>query len=86
MNSVSGISYSQTRSNILRTNKEKPVLELWKTKPDECCRIFKVEPTREAVKDLDTWISDLRRTKDGTRSECREVEKRGNIVKITPYS
>ena len=65
-------------------SKERPIPGLWKTDPDECCRIFKVEPTREVVKDLDAWISGLRRTEGSTRSECKEVEKRGNLVKINP--
>lgn len=61
-----------------------PVPDLWKTDPDECCRIFKVEPTRLAVKHLDAWIAGLRRTEGITRREFKEVEFRGNIVKINP--
>jgi len=63
---------------------QKPIPDLWKTDPDECCRIFKVEPTKEAVKDLDAWISGLRRSEGSTRVACREIEKRGSIVKINP--
>ncbi len=70
-------------------SKERPILGLWKTDPDECCRIFKVEPTRVAVKDLDAWFSGLRKTEGRTRQDYKEVEVRdcrgdSNLVKINP--
>lgn len=65
-------------------SKAEPVPDLWKTDPDECCRIFKVEPTKEAVKDLDAWFAGLRKTEGRTRTDYKEVEVRGNLVKINP--
>jgi len=65
-------------------SEREPIPGLWETDPDECCRIFKVEPTKEAVKDLDAWISGLRKTEGRTRRDFKEIEKRGNIVKINP--
>lgn len=65
-------------------SQEKPIEGLWRTDPDECCRIFKVEPTREAVKDLDAWFAGLRKTEGITRRDFKEVEIRGNLVKINP--
>ena len=65
-------------------SREKPIPGLWQTDPDECCRIFKVEPTREAVKDLDAWLTGLRKTEGRTRQDYKEVEVRGNLVKINP--
>ena len=55
-----------------------------KTNPDECCRILKVEPTKEAVKDLDAWICGLRNTEGRTRKDYKEVEEKGGLVKINP--
>ncbi len=57
--------------------------DLHLTDPDECCRILKVEPAREAVKDLDAWITGLRSTEGRTRTNYKEVELRG-LVKINP--
>jgi phosphoadenosine phosphosulfate reductase len=57
---------------------------LWKTLPDECCRILKVEPTKEAVKDLDAWITGLRATEGRTRTEYQEWELRGDLMKVNP--
>jgi len=72
-------------------SKENPIPDLWKTDPDECCRIFKVEPTKEAVKDLDGWLSGLRKTEGRTRQNFKEVEIRpchgdpaSVLVKINP--
>lgn len=65
-------------------SKEEPIPDLWKSDPDECCRIFKVEPTKEAVKDLDAWFSGLRKTEGRTRKYYKEIEKRGNLIKINP--
>lgn len=57
---------------------------LYETDPDECCRILKVEPTKEAVQDLDCWISGLRRTEGGVRKNYNERDIKGNLVKINP--
>jgi len=57
---------------------------LWETDPERCCDYFKVEPTREAVADLDAWICGLRRTEGSTRTDFDFVETRGGLVKINP--
>lgn len=67
-----------------RKAKEKTGKEIYSVDPDECCRMLKVEPTKEAVKDLDCWICGLRNTEGRTRKDYQEIEKRGNLVKINP--
>ena len=52
--------------------------------PDECCRLLKVEPTKEAVNDLDAWITGLRNTEGRTRVDYQEVEEKGGLIKINP--
>ncbi|MBS3090143.1 phosphoadenylyl-sulfate reductase [Candidatus Pacearchaeota archaeon] len=64
--------------------KEKTGKSLYETNPDECCRLLKVEPTKEAVKDLDAWITGLRKTEGQTREDYQEVEVKGGLVKINP--
>jgi phosphoadenosine phosphosulfate reductase len=49
-------------------SKDEVANDLWKTDPDECCRILKVEPTKEALADYDCWISGLRNTEGRTRA------------------
>jgi phosphoadenosine phosphosulfate reductase len=46
--------------------------------------MLKVEPTREAVKNLDCWISGLRNTEGRTRKDYREIERKGDLIKINP--
>ena len=52
-----------------------------------CCEIRKVHPLRRMLKDLDAWITGLRREQTFTRSNAKKVEideSNNNIVKINP--
>jgi phosphoadenosine phosphosulfate reductase len=57
---------------------------LHETDPDECCRIFKVVPTQQALEGYDAWITGLRSTEGRTRTDYQEVEEYNEIVKINP--
>lgn len=57
---------------------------IYKTEPDECCRMLKVDPTKVAVADLDAWITGLRNTEGRTRVDYQEVEEKGGLMKINP--
>jgi phosphoadenosine phosphosulfate reductase len=67
-------------------------VNLFKTDPDECCRINKVEPAKMALKNYDAWISGLRRTEGGTRTDFEYIEESsrefmsedGTITKVNP--
>jgi phosphoadenosine phosphosulfate reductase len=67
-----------------RKAREKMGQEIYCMDPDECCRMLKVEPTKEAVKHLDCWICGLRNTEGRTRKDYQEIERRGNLVKVNP--
>ena len=58
--------------------------EIYKTDPDECCRLLKVEPTKVAVKELDAWISGLRNTEGNVRKDYQHIEEKGGLMKINP--
>lgn len=67
--------------------KEKTRKSLYEINPDKCCRLLKVEPTKEAVKNLDAWITGLRKTEGQTRKDYGEIEydRSGpGLVKINP--
>jgi len=52
-----------------------------------CCAVRKVEPLNRALKDLDAWMTGLRREQAVTRVDIRKVEldkDHGDIVKINP--
>jgi phosphoadenosine phosphosulfate reductase len=65
--------------------------ELWKSKPDLCCTIRKVEPLQKKLGSIDAWITGLRRDQSNGRSRTQVLELyefdrlRGrNILKINP--
>jgi phosphoadenosine phosphosulfate reductase len=65
--------------------------ELYKTDPDRCCAINKVEPLQRALEDYDGWISGLRRDQSPLRAETPIVEAQmlpsGNeVMKIHPLA
>lgn len=52
-----------------------------------CCGVRKVEPLNRALKELNAWMTGLRREQALTRADVRKVEldkDHGNIVKINP--
>lgn len=61
--------------------------ELYKTDPDRCCDILKVEPTRQAIKEMGVkcWVTGLRCTEGRTRTDFREIEERDvGLIKLNP--
>ncbi len=61
--------------------------EPYKANPDLCCQINKVEPLDRAIKDLDAWISGIRRSQSKTRSDIQIVEEyQGGLFKINPLA
>ncbi len=61
---------------------------IYRTRPDECCRIRKVEPLREALTGFEAWISAIRRdqTPDRAKSGIVEWDARFNLVKVNPLA
>jgi phosphoadenosine phosphosulfate reductase len=61
--------------------------ELYQTKPDQCCDLLKVVPTRQAIQDMGVgcWVTGLRCTEGRTRVDFREVEQRDKgLLKLNP--
>lgn len=66
---------------------DEEVGDLYKTDPDKCCNILKVEPVRQAVEemDVDCWITGLRCTEGRTRTDYKEIEERDiGLIKLNP--
>jgi len=59
---------------------------LWSRAPDLCCEIRKLEPLKDALRDLDAWITAIRRDQTEARALSRAVEwdARWQRVKINP--
>lgn len=61
--------------------------DLCKSNPDECCKILKVGPTRQAVREMNVecWVTGLRCTEGRTRTDFQEVEQRDKgLLKLNP--
>ena len=54
-----------------------------------CCNIRKVNPLNRALKDLDAWITGLRRSQGDTRAGIAKIEvdtAHGGIIKVNPLA
>jgi len=71
---------------VYRSDAEMPD-KLYETEPDRCCDLLKVEPTRQAIAELDVacWVTGLRCTEGRTRTDFQEVEERdAGLIKLNP--
>ena len=62
--------------------------ELWKRDPDSCCGIRKVEPMRDALSSVETWVSGIRREDSQHRSHAPKFawDKRFGLWKLNPIA
>ncbi|WP_110113711.1 phosphoadenylyl-sulfate reductase [Bacillus sp. CGMCC 1.16541] len=60
--------------------------ELWKTNPNLCCQLRKIEPLKKALGGYEAWISGLRREQSPTRSQTQFFNKdeKFHKVKVCP--
>jgi len=61
--------------------------ELYKTDPDRCCDLLKVQPVKQAVEEMNVecWVTGLRCTEGRTRIDYQEVEERDKgLIKLNP--
>ena len=58
--------------------------QTYKTDPDLCCSINKVEPLEAIKKDYDVWASGLMRWQSDHRSSLDIFEERNGIIKFYP--
>ena len=71
---------------IFRNDVEIPD-KLYATDPDKCCDLLKVQPTRQAVREMNVacWVTGLRCTEGRTRTDFQEVEERDpGLIKLNP--
>jgi phosphoadenosine phosphosulfate reductase len=67
--------------------------ELWKRDPDLCCTMRKVLPLQSKLRDLDCWLTGLRRHQSDTRARIGVIELYdldgpggADIVKVNPMA
>jgi len=58
--------------------------QTWKSDPDFCCSINKVEPLELLKQDFDVWVSGLMRWQSDHRATLDIFEERNGIIKFYP--
>lgn len=58
--------------------------QTWKTDPDFCCSVNKVEPLQAIKKNFKVWVSGLMRWQTEHRSGLDVFEFRGGVIKFYP--
>lgn len=84
-------SYFPNRDAVETLEREKGFYSFRKSAEERkhCCGIRKVEPLARALRDLDAWVTGLRREQAVTRTEIHTVEideSHGGIIKINPLA
>jgi len=77
----------KTYPNLKLYQSDRPAEDLYKTDPDTCCNVYKVEPVRRAIEEMgvECWITGLRCTEGRTRTDFKEVEERDKgLIKLNP--
>ena len=61
---------------------------IYGTQPDECCRLRKMVPLRQALQGHEAWITAIRRdqTKDRSTAEVVEWDSKFNLIKVNPLA
>jgi phosphoadenosine phosphosulfate reductase len=61
---------------------------LWARDPDQCCNLRKVEPLVRKLRELDAWITSIRREQTLARAMAHKIEWDGKfgLVKINPLA
>ncbi|WP_223068748.1 phosphoadenylyl-sulfate reductase [Paenibacillus caui] len=67
---------------------EKHGAELWKSSPNECCNIRKVEPLTRILGQYEAWITGIRRDQAPTRANAKKIEYdvKFGLVKFNPIA
>jgi phosphoadenosine phosphosulfate reductase len=62
--------------------------ELWAREPDACCALRKVEPMREALDDVDVWVTGLMRSQSPSRAGLRvaEWDWQYQLLRVSPLA
>jgi phosphoadenosine phosphosulfate reductase len=63
-----------------------PTGTLWRTDPDRCCRLRKVEPLADTLAGFEAWINGRKRYHGGARASLPVIEVAEGRIKINPLA
>ena len=65
---------------------EDPQGMLWRSDPDRCCALRKVEPLEQALGGFEAWINGRKRHHGGARAALPVIEAAGGRIKVNPLA
>jgi len=84
-----GMKFVQVKPAITPEEQaEKHGAELWKSDPNGCCNIRKVEPLTRILGQYEAWITGIRRDQAPTRANAKKIEydTKFGLVKFNPIA
>ncbi|MCR8645762.1 phosphoadenylyl-sulfate reductase [Paenibacillus sp. N1-5-1-14] len=62
--------------------------ELWKSNPNACCNIRKVDPLTTILRNYEAWITGIRRDQAPTRANAKKIEydTKFGLIKFNPIA
>jgi len=86
-----GLNLINLQPELTRQDQEASFGKLYETRPDQCCKLRKVEPLLRALADYEIWFTGLRREQSPTRAGLLAVEDHQlpsgkSLVKVSPLA
>jgi phosphoadenosine phosphosulfate reductase len=84
-----GMSFVQVKPELTPEQQaEQHGPELWKSDPNQCCNIRKVQPLTKILSKYDAWITGIRRDQAPTRANSKKVEydTKFGLIKFNPIA
>jgi phosphoadenosine phosphosulfate reductase len=84
-----GMSFVEVKPEITPEEQaEQFGAELWKSDPNQCCNIRKVQPLTKILSKYDAWITGIRRDQAPTRANAKKVEydTKFGLIKFNPIA
>ncbi|WP_274653959.1 phosphoadenylyl-sulfate reductase [Paenibacillus humicola] len=84
-----GMTFVQVKPELTPEQQaERHGAELWKSDPNQCCSIRKVQPLTKILSKYDAWITGIRRDQAPTRANAKKVEydTKFGLIKFNPLA
>jgi len=84
-----GLEFVQVKSELTPEEQaQKHGDELWKSNPNSCCDLRKVQPLTKILSQYDAWITGIRRDQAPTRANAKKVEydSKFGLIKFNPIA
>jgi phosphoadenosine phosphosulfate reductase len=83
-----GVEFDRFHNLSLAEQAEQYGEELWKSDPDACCGLRKVDPMRRALSSVDCWVAGVRRGDSASRAKAPKFgwDAKFDLWKLNPLA